>query len=38
VETPLYNVQIDLKDPQLNEPHPSFWEMRKFLRTAPLYD
>ena len=37
-ETPLYNVQIDLEHPQLNEPHPSFWEMRKFLRTVPLYD
>jgi len=37
-ETPLYNVQIDLKDPQLNEPHPSFWEMRKLLRAAPLYE
>ena len=37
-ETPPYNVQIDLKDPQLNEPHPSFWEMRKLLRTAPLYE
>lgn len=37
-ETPLYNVQIDLKDPQLHEPHPSFWEMRKLLRTVPLYD
>jgi len=35
---PLYNVQIDLEHPQLNEPHPSFWEMRKFLRTVPLYD
>jgi len=38
VETPLYNVQVDLKDPQMNEPHPSFWEMRRLLRTAPLYD
>ena len=37
-ETPLYNVQIDLEQPQLNEPHPTFWEMRKFLRTIPLYD
>src|SRR5262245_707771 len=37
-ETPLYNVQVDLKDPQMNEPHPSSWEMRKLLRTAPLYD
>ena len=38
VETPLYNVQINLEHPQLNEPHPSFREMRKFLRTVPLYD
>ena len=37
-ETPLYNVQIDLEHPQLNEPHPSFWEMRKFLRNVTLYD
>ena len=37
-ETPLYNVQIDLEQPQLNEPHPTFWEMRKFLRTIPLHD
>ena len=36
--TPLYNVQIDLEHPQLNEPHPSFWEMRKFLRKVPLHD
>ena len=37
-ETPLYNVQVDLEDPQLNEPHPSVWGMRKFLRTTPLCD
>jgi hypothetical protein len=37
-DAPLYNVEIDLKNPQLNEPHPSFWEMRKLLRTAPLHD
>jgi len=37
-ETPLYNVQVDLEHPQLNEPHPSFWEMRKLLRTVPLHD
>ena len=33
---PLYNVQIDLEHPELHEPQPSFWEMRKFLRTVPL--
>jgi hypothetical protein len=37
-ETPLYNVQIDLEHPQLHEPHPTFWEMRKFLRNVALYD
>jgi hypothetical protein len=36
--TSLFNVQVDLKDPQVNEPHPSLWEMRKLLRMAPLYD
>jgi hypothetical protein len=36
--TSLYNVQVDLEDPQLNEPHPSVWGMRKFLRTTSLYD
>ena len=35
-ETPLYNVQIDLEHPELHEPHPSFWEMRRFLRMTPL--
>ena len=35
-EAPLYNVQIDLEHPELKEPHPSFWEMRKLLRTTPL--
>jgi hypothetical protein len=34
----LFNVQIDLEHPQMNEPHPSVWEMRKFLRTIPLHD
>ena len=37
-DTHLYNVLIDLEHPQLNEPDPSLWEMRKFLRTIPLYD
>jgi len=35
---PLYNVQIDLEHPEFTEPHPSFWEMRKFLRNISLYD
>ena len=35
-EAPLYNVQVDLEHPELHEPHPSFWEMRRFLRTVPL--
>jgi len=35
---PLFNVQIDLTPFELNEPHLSFWEMWKFLRTIPLYD
>lgn len=29
---PLYNVQIDLEHPDVNEPAPSLWEMRKLLR------
>lgn len=35
---PLYNVQIDLEHPELTEPNPSFWEMRKLLRNITLYD
>ena len=35
-DAPLYNIQIDLENPEVHEPHPSFWEMRKFLRTTPL--
>ena len=35
-DAPLYNIQIDLEHPELHEPHPSFWAMRKFLRTVPL--
>jgi hypothetical protein len=27
-----------LEHPQMNEPHPSVWGMRRFLRTTPLYD
>lgn len=34
----LYNVQVDLEHPELNEPHPSFREMRRCLRAKPLYD
>jgi hypothetical protein len=35
-EAPPYHIQIDLEHPELNKPHPSFWEMRKFLRATPL--
>jgi hypothetical protein len=35
---PPYNPQIDLEHPELTEPHPSFWEMRKLLRSISLYD
>jgi hypothetical protein len=35
-DAPLYNVQIDLEHPELHEPDPSIWEMRRFLRTVPL--
>lgn len=35
---PLYNVHIDLEHPDVTEPHPSFWEMRRLLRNIPLYD
>lgn len=35
---PLYNVQIDLDHPELTEPKPSFWEMRKLLRNVPPRD
>ena len=38
VGTPLFTVQIDLTPSELNEPHLTFWEMRKLLRTNPLYD
>lgn len=34
----LYNVQIDLDHPELNEPTPSFWEMRTLLRSPNLQD
>jgi len=35
---PLYNVHIDLEHPELTEPNPSFWEIRKLLRNIPLTD
>jgi hypothetical protein len=35
---PLYTVQIDLDNPELTEPNPSFWEMRKLLRNVPRTD
>ncbi|HEY7531693.1 MAG TPA: hypothetical protein VH681_02790 [Nitrospiraceae bacterium] len=35
---PLYHVQIDLQNPGVTEPTPSFWEMRKLLRQGSLYD
>ena len=38
VATPLYNVHIDLAHPELTEPHPSFRDMRTFLRNMPSPD
>lgn len=35
---PPYNPQIDLEHPELTEPHPSVWDMKKLLRSASLYD
>ncbi|MBI5314398.1 MAG: hypothetical protein HZB34_00330 [Nitrospirae bacterium] len=35
-DAPLYDIQIDLEHPELQEPHPSVWEMRRFLRAVPL--
>jgi hypothetical protein len=35
-DAPPYHIQIDLEHPEVHEPHLSFWEMRKFLRTTPL--
>jgi hypothetical protein len=34
----MYNIQIELEHPELTEPHPTFWEMWKFLRNTSLYD
>ena len=33
-ELPFYNIHIDLEHSDLNEPHPSFWEMWRLLRTG----
>jgi hypothetical protein len=35
---PPYNPQIDLEHPELTEPCPSVWEMRKLLRSTSFYD
>lgn len=35
---PLFDVHIDLEHPEVNEPSPSFWEIRSFLRTSTLQD
>jgi hypothetical protein len=35
---PLYNIQIDLANPELTEPNPSFREMWNLLRSKPLRD
>lgn len=37
-QPPLYNIQIDLEHPDVNEPAPSFWEMRTLLRKSMLQD
>ena len=37
-ERPLYDVHIDLEHPDVNEPTPSFREMRTFLRNINLQD
>lgn len=37
-QPPLYNIQIDLEHPDVNEPTPSFWEMRTLLRKSMLQD
>ena len=36
--SPPYNPIIDLEHVELTEPQPSVWEMRKLLRSTPLYD
>lgn len=35
-ELPFYDVHIDLDHPEVNEPAPSFWEMRTCLRNINL--
>jgi len=36
--TPLYSVRIDLDHPDVMLPNPSFWEIRKLLRSQSLND
>lgn len=36
--SPPFNVQIDLDHPEVNEPAPSFWEMRALLRKGATQD
>lgn len=38
VNTALYDIQIQLSDPELTEPHPSIREMWKLLRRTPAND
>jgi len=38
VNTSLYNIQIDLSNPELTEPHPSFRKMWKLLRSTSVSD
>ena len=35
-QPPLHNIQIDLEHSDINEPAPSFWEMRTLLRKSTL--
>ncbi|ULA62712.1 MAG: hypothetical protein LZF86_50092 [Nitrospira sp.] len=37
-QPPLYNIHIDLEHPDVNEPAPSFWEMRRLLRKRGVQD
>lgn len=36
VKTSLYDIQVDLSNPELTEPHPSFRTMWKLLRKPPV--
>lgn len=38
VRTSLYDIQIDLSNPELTEPHPSFREMWTLLRRTPTHE